>query len=204
MNCGSRTSPNPSAAIPKAVLLIASLLNYWLLMMPLHELGHVLHAIASGGHVTRVVLHPLAFSRTDVSPNPAPLAVVWGGPLWGTVLPLGIWLVWKSTRLPGVKWLQRLAAFCCIANGLYIASGAVIPAGDTEDLLRLGVPVWVLIASGVPVVAIGFWIAHRMGRHVGLAELPPRTARINAFLASTGVAITAAAMLAVNRLTSSP
>lgn len=204
MNSDSRPSPSRFAVISKAILLVASLVTYWLLMMPLHELGHVLHALATGGRIVRVVLHPLAFSRTDVSPNPSPLVVVWGGPLWGTLLPIGIWVVWKLTRLPGAKWIQGLAAFCGIANGLYIASGAFISAGDTEDLLRLHVPAWVLMVAGVPAVAIGFWIAHRMGRHLGLAELPSRTARSYACVASAGVVITATAMVLLNRFTSLP
>ena len=48
-------------------------------MEAVHELGHVLAAWATGGLVTDVVLHPLTISRTDVRPNPRPLAVAWGG-----------------------------------------------------------------------------------------------------------------------------
>ena len=69
-------------------LIAATCCLSWLAMMALHEFGHMLHAWLSGGHVAKVVLHPLAISRTDVSPNSHPLFVVWGGPVWGTVLPL--------------------------------------------------------------------------------------------------------------------
>jgi len=49
----------------------------WLIMMATHELGHVIGAALTRGTVKRVVLHPLAISRTDISPNPHPSVVVW-------------------------------------------------------------------------------------------------------------------------------
>lgn len=71
------------------ILLIASFVAFsWLAMQAVHEPGHVLGARATGGTVTKVVLHPLALSRTDVSPNPRPLFVVWAGPIVGALLPL--------------------------------------------------------------------------------------------------------------------
>jgi hypothetical protein len=197
----NKTPSNPSG-VPVAILLLASVATYWLLMMPAHELGHILHALATGGHVTRVILHPLAFSRTDVSPNPSPLAVVWGGPLWGTLLPIGLWLLWRSLRLPAAKWLQGLAAFCAIANGLYLASGVIIPAGDTEDLLRLGTPAWTLAATGLPTIALGFWIAHRMGGRFGVARIGPQAAKKHAFIAVAGCIVAAAGLFAVGHFTS--
>ncbi len=60
----------------------------WLGMMGVHEVGHVLAGIFTGGTVTKVVVHPLAISRTDIAPNPMPLIVVWAGPLIGVLLPL--------------------------------------------------------------------------------------------------------------------
>src|SRR4051812_8876543 len=75
-------------------LLIGSFVPLcWLAMMATHELGHVLAAWLTGGTATKVVLHPLAISRTDVWPNPEPLVVVWSGPLVGVLLPLLLWSV---------------------------------------------------------------------------------------------------------------
>ena len=50
----------------QGVLIVATLLLSWLLMQAVHELGHAIGAWISGGHVERVVLHPLTISRTDV------------------------------------------------------------------------------------------------------------------------------------------
>src|SRR5215472_11635577 len=73
------------------VLIASTLLFSWLAMQAVHELGHVLHAWASGGTVTKVLLVPLEISRTDVSPNPHPQFVAWGGPIWGALLPACVW-----------------------------------------------------------------------------------------------------------------
>ena len=71
------------------LLFVVSLVALsWLAMMAVHELGHVLGALVTGGSVERVVLHPLTISQTDVSPNPHPAFVVWLGPLFGCLLPL--------------------------------------------------------------------------------------------------------------------
>ena len=76
------------------VLLIASSIGFsWLGMMVVHEAGHVLHLRLSGGTVEKVVLHPLAISRTDPGENPHPLVVAWGGPVWGCLIPLGVLLL---------------------------------------------------------------------------------------------------------------
>ena len=65
------------------LLGLSTVLLSWLWMMAVHEFGHVLHAWLSGGTVAKGVLHPLTISRTDVAPDPQPLFVVWGGPIWG-------------------------------------------------------------------------------------------------------------------------
>lgn len=74
-------------ARPAGYLVALALLS-WLLMQAVHELGHVAAALATGGTVERVVLHPLTISRTDVADDSYPLVTVAAGPLLGVVLPL--------------------------------------------------------------------------------------------------------------------
>jgi hypothetical protein len=120
-------------------------------MQAVHELGHVLTAWATGGKVARVILHPLAISRTDVSPNPAPLAVAWGGPLFGATMPLLLAITVHIRQANAVirTYADFFAGFCLIANGAYLGVGSVDGIGDAGDLLRHGSPHWELVAFGV-------------------------------------------------------
>ena len=148
----------------------------WLTMQAVHESGHVLGAVASGGTVTRVVLHPLMISRTDVQPNPSPAIVVWAGPLVGVLLPAFVWGMahwWRS----GIEYLLRCwCGFCLIANGAYIGAGVVVPVGDAQTMLQTGTPAWLLLLFGMATVPAGLWCWHNQGHHFGLG---PQAQRVN-------------------------
>jgi hypothetical protein len=140
----------------------------WLLMQAVHELGHCVGAWLTGGRVVQVVLHPLAISRTDVSPNPAPRIELWAGPAGGVVLPLAAWALsrrcWKSAS----PWLRFFAGFCWIANGCYLGYGVIEPIGDAdEELRRLGTPGWALGLFGLFTIPIGFFLWHGLGPEFG-------------------------------------
>ena len=158
-------------------VLIEALLASWLVMQVVHEFGHVLHAWYSGGHVTQVVLAPLEFSRTDVFPNPRPQFVAWGGPLWGCVLPV---LAWRGIRRFVPQYalaFKFFLGFCLIANGTYLAGGALVRAGDAADLMHHGVAQWILIAVGVVGASAGLYTWHTLGPRMGLASQPDRALR---------------------------
>jgi hypothetical protein len=152
------------------VLLIVSLAGFsWLAMMALHEFGHVLHAWLSGGTIDTVVLHPLAISRTDVSPNPHPLFVAWGGVTWGCLLPLGLWTAVRRLARRYCYLAAWFAGFCLIANGAYLTAGAVLPDGDDGGvLLAHGAARWQLFAFALPAVGAGLYLWNGLGPHFGL------------------------------------
>jgi len=59
-------------------LLVVSAVGFsWLGMMAVHELGHVVHLLLSGGTVQYVVLHPLKISYTH--PGGGTVALVSSG-----------------------------------------------------------------------------------------------------------------------------
>ena len=135
----------------------------WLGMMAIHELGHVLGAWVSGGQVERVVLSPLTFSRTDVSPNPSPLMVVWLGPVLGCIIPLVV--VWLASGI-GKVWKNSLlffAGFCWLANGAYLAFGAWDGVGDCGVMLKFGTPIWLIVSLGCAGTLVGLWFWHKLG-----------------------------------------
>src|SRR2546423_98584 len=122
----------------RELLIACTVLSSWLAMQAVHELGHVGGAWLTGGRVARVVLHPLTISRTDLAENPAPLAVVWAGPLFGNALPIIAWLTASAAKLPGNFLLRFFAGFCLVANGLYIGVGSFLQIGDCGEMLRHG------------------------------------------------------------------
>lgn len=160
------------------ILLIASTLAlYWLGMQAVHELGHVLAAWAGGEGVDRVVLHPLTISRTDASHDRHPLAVVWGGPLVGAVLPAGLLALTRHLPSRSPYLLRFFAGFCLVANGVYLGVGSFDGVGDAGDLLRYGAPRWTLIAFGLIGVPAGFIYWHGLGPHFGLGQAKGRVDR---------------------------
>jgi len=157
-------------------------------MQVVHELGHVLGAALTGGTVTKVVLHPLTISRTDVSPNPHPLVEIWAGPFVGSLMPLVFWGLAAMVKLPGVYVLRFFAGFCLLTNGAYIGAGSLARVGDAADLLHHGAAVWQLALFGLLVAPPGLWIWHGQGRYFGLGgaggEVNPRVA-----IATLGVSV---------------
>ncbi len=157
----------------QVVLIVSTVLGSWLGMQATHESGHVLGAALTRGRVARVVLHPLAISRTDLVNNPRPLVVAWAGPLVGVLLPLALWALAAGLRSSGAFALRFFAGFCLIANGAYLAVGSFDRVGDAGELLRLGSPAWSLWLFGSFAAPAGLWLWHRQGRHFGLGASPP-------------------------------
>ena len=153
---------------PQVVLIVSTLLGSWFGMQAVHEVGHVFGAWFTRGTVTRIVLHPLTISRTDLSDNPEPLVVVWAGPVFGVAAPLVIWGIAVASRLPGAFVFRFFAGFCLIANGVYIAVGSFDGVGDCGQMLRHGSAMWQLWLFGVATAPVGLLLWHRQGLHFGL------------------------------------
>ncbi len=148
---------------PQLLFALAVLTFSWLAMQAVHECGHLLGAVLTGGTVERVVLHPLTISRTDVAPNPRPAVVVWMGPLAGVLLPLVIagfiprrWQLVRGTAL-------FFAGFCLVANGVYLGAGTMAGIGDAREMLRTGSPRWSAAAFGAVASTAGLLIWHWLG-----------------------------------------
>lgn len=133
----------------------------WLGMMIVHEAGHILHAWLSGGRVVDVRVPLAGFSQTIVHPNPRELFVVWGGPVWGVMIPVIGCAMFRLAigRVPET-W-KFFAGFCLLANGAYIGAGIFLPVGDARDLLRLGVPKILTVSFGAACVIAGLAVWHR-------------------------------------------
>jgi hypothetical protein len=155
-------------------LWIVSVLAWsWLAMLALHELGHVLNALLSGGTVARVWLHPFEISRTDVLSNPHPQFVAWGGVAWGVAIPLALAQLVRAVSSRYAFLAPFFGGFCCLANGLYLAAGSWQRVGDAGDLIRHGASVWQLLVFGGLSVGYGMWLWHGLGPRLGLVDHEP-------------------------------
>ncbi len=170
--------------------------NAWTWMQAVHEIGHVVAAWLSGGHVTCLVWHIASISRTDVMPNPHPLFVCWSGPIAGCLLPcLAACAAGCTSRTDAsaaneiliedaalsqcvtssiVGQLHFFAGFCLLANGAYLSVGSIDRVGDAGDLLKLGSPHWTLWAVGCVAAVAGFYVWHRLGQPRDLLKLHVR------------------------------
>ena len=160
------------------IVLIGTFIGFsWLAMQAVHELGHVLGALAGGGNVTRVLLHPQTISRTDVAPNPHPLLEVWAGPVVGALLPLLAFLVATACRSPGVYLFRFFAGVCLIANGVYIGGGSFQGVGDAGELLVHGSRQWQLLLFGILTTPLGLYLWNGLGPAFGLGEANGKVSR---------------------------
>ena len=152
----------------------------WQGMQVVHEMGHVLGAFLTGGTVSTLDLHPLRISRTDVSPNPHPLVVIWMGPLWGVLAPLALWGVVRRVGSSWNRHFQFFAGFCLIANGAYRGSAVLEPVGDAADLLQHGAGAWQLLLFAAITVPAGLllWDHSRGALGIGRQAASISTSRI--------------------------
>lgn len=155
---------------PQFVLIASTLLGSWLGMQAVHESGHLLGGWLTGAKVTRVVLHPLTISRTDLAPNPRPLISVWAGPIFGITAPLLLWAIAAVCRLRFAFVLRFFAGFCLLANGLYIGIGSFDRVGDCGEMLRHGSEPWHLWLFGALTAPFGLWLWNKQGSHFGLGR----------------------------------
>jgi len=154
------------------ILIISILWIGWLAMMLVHETGHVLGAIASGGTIRQVVWHPMVLSRTDVEPNPHPLIELWAGPIIGSLLPTIVASICLAFRLRSAYLIWVVVGFCLTANGAYIGIGAFDPVGDAREMVAHGMPRWTLALFGFIAAAAGVWIWHNISPHLGFGPAP--------------------------------
>jgi Peptidase M50B-like len=153
------------------IALIGSTLAFsWLAMQAVHEFGHVLGAMLSGGQVAEIVLHPARISQTRLARNPHPLLVAWMGPIVGVTVPAAAALVARIAKLNSWYLFQFFAGFCLVANGAYLAFGSLGRIGDAGDLLHHGARPLLLWLFGFATIAIGLWLWHGLGRYFGLGK----------------------------------
>jgi hypothetical protein len=174
----------------QAILIISVGSLSWLLMMVLHECGHVVHGWFTGATLQRIDLPLVGFSQTDFAANPHPLIVAWGGGIGGCLFPLvilGMVRIFASRYVYLAAWF---AGFCLIANGAYLGCGAFTTnsyAGDDASvIIANGGSTWHLLVFGFLTIAAGLYLWSGLGPKFGLgpnAEKIDRKSTIGAAIA---------------------
>lgn len=128
----------------------------WLAMMLVHELGHALAALATGGRLVSLELRPGYLSHTFVQPNPRPSTVAWSGFLVGWLVPQMTAPAWRIDGAIVGQALRAWAAFCLLAGGVYLATGGGERLTDTGKLTAEGWPLTGLVVVGLVVATVGY------------------------------------------------
>ena len=192
----------------QSLLIASTICLSWLSMMAVHEFGHVLNGWISGARLEGVRLPLVGFSQTEFANNPHPLFVVWGGPIWGCLLPLAIFggvkmLGTASGAARRYGFLARwFAGFCLVANGGYLAGGVFLCHGGGDDpsvVLLHGGAMWQLLAFGLPAIAAGLYLWNGLGAHFGLGASGGEVDRKVAFGTTVALAIVAVAIIAFGK-----
>lgn len=161
---------NLSKRLSQIILICLLLCFSWLGMQAVHECGHILAAFFTGASIEKVKLNPLEFSQTVLSVNPYPLFVAVSGALFGSILPLFIYIVFRAFNLRYLYVFKFFAGFCLLCNGLYLGAGGFINAGDAFDIIKCGIPLWALLLWGIFTVPSGFYLWHNEGRYFGFGD----------------------------------
>ena len=131
------------------ILLLAA---SWCVMVFTHEAGHVVAGWACGGTLQHADLVPWHLPHSHFDPDPYPLVTLWGGPVLGVLVPLGIALAVRR------DWMRFIASFCLLANGSYLAvawwSGERFL--DTAKLLAAGAHPAAIAAYCVLTIGAGY------------------------------------------------
>jgi hypothetical protein len=146
-------------------LVLMAIIGSWYAMEAVHELGHV---IGARGEVIAVQIPIIGISSTTYASDMPPTSAIFAGPLFGAVVPC-LLLLKPRTGTWFSRTLRFFVGFCLVANGVYLAAGTGLDAGDAADLLQHGVSIVTLIVVGVVLVLLGLGVWHRNGRWCGLA-----------------------------------
>lgn len=181
-------NPTPPENIRHRGMLIAvTLLGSYCLganaAIALHELGHALGAWLAGGRVLGIFLAPQGYAGSymalDLSVAYAiehgRLLQVAGGVGFGALFAgvfLGACRFWARGSVTWIA-LHTIGTWCLGNNGAYLFLGGLVPFDDALFLTELGVPQWVLVLLGLPLL-FGFFVSlASFLRGIGLEQEAP-------------------------------
>lgn len=188
------TSARPST--PRTLLLLAGSFAFaFCLQTVVHELGHFLAGLAAGAGEGRLMLHPFGDSRVVFGREPGlagQVAVGLAGIAADLLLATGVSaLAWRrggAGAVPLLLW----GAIAYIGEGVGMAASLLAYATsrgprvyeDATQLLRIGVPAFLVWAAAALLVAAGLARLAALMPLAGVSAESPFSRRLEAYLAA--------------------
>ena len=136
----------------------------------IHEFGHILNGVATGGKFDHIEFSVLGWSRAFLAPHGEPRAVSWGGVQWAcTISLLGFLLCW-AFRSRAVLFFLVLTIDAFASSGQYLMVGLFTGEGDGAHLAMMGVSKPILIIIGSALLLVVFPISGLAGPLLGLGR----------------------------------
>lgn len=142
-------------------------LPFFIAMMVIHELGHIIAVKAMGATLVEVTWFPLSYTHFEDAKSPA--FIVWSGPVFGVVVPAALALGMIKSRWS--HWFGAFTGFCFVANGVYLSFGILENVGDVGALVSYGTSPWLIGIIGAAMLVVGFLIWHYQGLAIKKAHL---------------------------------
>ena len=161
----------------------------------IHESGHALNAVLTGGSLNKITMSPLSWCYAWTSGGNR-IFVIWGGFLWQTIVPTVILLLlWCfKSRLSLYALFLVLVSFA--ESGIYMITGAVAGIGDGGNLVRYGIPPFILLTVGSILLLCCLPLSLPMGVLLGIER--KQTSFISAIMVLMPIQMYLFAMLIYN------
>ncbi len=161
----------------------------------IHESGHALNAVLTGGSLNKITMSPLSWCYASTSGGNK-IFVTWGGFLWQTIVPTALLiLLWRfKSRLSLFALFLVLVSFA--VSGIYMITGALAGIGDGGNLVRYGIPPFILLTVGSILLLCCLPLSLLMGVLLGLGR--KQTSFISVMMVLMPIQIYLFAMLIYN------
>lgn len=136
----------------------------------IHELGHGINSILTGGGLSRIEFSVFGWSRAILDPHGEARAVSWGGVQWSVVFALAAFLLCWIFRSRGLLFALVLAVDAFASGGQYLTVGLLTGKGDGAHLAMMGVERALIIGIAIPLILVVFPLTGLTGPLLGLGR----------------------------------
>ncbi|MCY2927679.1 MAG: hypothetical protein NT031_20005 [Planctomycetota bacterium] len=159
----------PAEILRKWLVVLGAVVLAFNAMRIVHECGHLLAAMATGGQALGITMNPVGWCYA-LAHGGADHAFSWGGLVTEPVAGLAILaLVWSfAKRLSAIGLLVGIIALA--ETGLYMLAGAIGGQGDPAHLIAMGIPAMVFYVTGSVLILLALPLILPAGAAIGIGR----------------------------------